>query len=338
MVGWINVVDHVQRLDLELPIIHNIVIYRTLRQLYHQHSCACSQQLTDCSIMNLCLSINVSSWLAIVSAALFLGFPTTTDAFTLEEMTVRHVLVPIVMEAEASPFVQHYELEPVSDLFPPHTPFLAFSGQVHKTQVTVITGGKDQVYGTGVDNVGTVAASLATMLALSGLERQSKPVDLVMNAGTCGGFGSKGAAIGDVFLTTAVANHDRRIPIPGFDSYGVGKLEAVPSSIMAEKLGFKTGVCTTGNSLDKTDRDVELMAENDASVKDMEAAAIAYVAAMHEVPYLGVKVVTDIVDGGIPTQEEFFQNLHSAAQSLQQALPQVLEYVCAETVPDKEEL
>jgi len=41
----------------------------------------------------------------------------------------------------------------------------------------------------------------------------------LINAGTCGGFRRKGAAIGDVFLTTAVANHDRRIAIPGFTSY-----------------------------------------------------------------------------------------------------------------------
>jgi 5'-methylthioadenosine nucleosidase len=100
---------------------------------------------------------------------------------------------------------------------------------------------------------------------------------------------------------------------------------------MASKLGYKTGICTTGNSLDHTKRDEEMMEANDASVKDMEAAAIAYVAAMHQVPYLGVKVVTDIVDGGIPTQEEFLQNLASAAQSLQQALPKVLDYVCDET-------
>ena len=70
------------------------------------------------------------------------------------------------------------------------------------------------------------------------------------------------------------------------------------------------------------------MKENDASVKDMEAAAIAWTCAMSEIPYLGVKVVTDIVDGGIATQEEFMANLASAAESLQKALPLVLDYVC----------
>lgn len=38
---------------------------------------------------------------------------------------------------------------------------------------------------------------------------------ICMHAGTAGGFKSKGAAIGDAFVSTQVANHDRRIPIPG---------------------------------------------------------------------------------------------------------------------------
>jgi 5'-methylthioadenosine nucleosidase len=47
------------------------------------------------------------------------------------------------------------------------------------------------------------------------------------------------------------------------------------------------------------------MLENNASVKDMEAAAIAYVAELAGVPFFGVKVVTDIVDGDRPTQVFF---------------------------------
>lgn len=236
------------------------------------------------------------------------------------------------MEAEAQPFVEHLGLKPVTSFFPPSTPFLAFEGIHHKTKVTVITLGKDEVYGLGVDNVGTVTSSLATFLALSKLNGD---VDLVLNAGTCGGFSRKGAGIGDVFLTSEVVNHDRRINIPGFDAYGVGRLEAAGSEAMASSLGYKTGICTTGNSLDKTERDDEIMKENDASVKDMEAAAIAYVAAMNKVPYLGVKVVTDIVDGGVPSHEEFIENLSSAAKSLQSALPRVLDYVCDETKKDE---
>ena len=69
------------------------------------------------------------------------------------------------------------------------------------------SAGKCQLH--GVDNVGTVPAAVTAYLAV----HEFKP-DLVISVGTAGGFKAKGAAIGDVFMATAFANHDRRIPIP----------------------------------------------------------------------------------------------------------------------------
>ena len=45
--------------------------------------------------------------------------------------------------------------------------------------------------------------------------------------------------------------------------------------------GFKTGLCTTRNSLDASDEDSVQMLSNDASCKDMEAAALALACALH---------------------------------------------------------
>lgn len=240
------------------------------------------------------------------------------------------------------PFVEHLGLTKDEELFESNLPFLAFSGSFKDAKVTVITNGKDGVYNTGVDNVGTVPAALATYLALAKLQS----VDILINAGTAGGFKRKGAAIGDVFLTTAAANHDRRIAIPGFTSYGIGRLDSMKSddseasdtminpSKLAKALEYKTGVVTTGNSLDKTDECDKRMLENDASVKDMEAAAIAWSCALMQKPFLGLKVVTDIVDGDIPTQDEFMANLATAAKSLQEALPKVLDAIVGKTYSD----
>jgi 5'-methylthioadenosine nucleosidase len=235
------------------------------------------------------------------------------------------VLIVVAMEAEAAPFVERLKLQKRDDFFPSQVPFVAFSGEHEGCNLTVVTNGKDSVYGSDVDNVGTVPASLVTFLSLS---QPGADIDLVLNAGTCGGFQRKGAEIGNVFLTTGVANHDRRIPIPPFIPYGIGRLESVAAPNLAALHSFKTGVCTTGNSLDKTVQDDEHMLANDASVKDMEAAAIIWSAQMFNTPYLGVKVVTDIVDGDRPTHEEFMENLGTAAESLQDALPKVIEYVC----------
>ncbi len=245
---------------------------------------------------------------------------------------ISNVVVAIAMEAEASPFIRHLNLQPDLAFFPTETPFRAYRGRHNSCNLTVVTNGADAVYGTGVDNVGTVPAALATFLALqkmkAGGEDGLPPADLLINAGTCGGFQRKGAAIGDVFLTTASTNHDRRIAIPGFAAYGVGYIESTSVERLASHLNAKLGICTTGNSLDFHELDSHHMLQNDASVKDMEAAAIAWSAEVWGTPHFGVKVVTDIVDGDKPSHEEFMENLGTAARSLQMTLPRVIDYVC----------
>jgi 5'-methylthioadenosine nucleosidase len=64
----------------------------------------------------------------------------------------------------------------------------------------------------------------------------------------------------------------------------------------------------------------------------MEGAAIAWVAEMHRVPFFSIKVITDIVDGSRPTEEEFLENLHHAAQSLESALPKVIDFVAGKSL------
>ena len=59
---------------------------------------------------------------------------------------------------------------------------------------------------------------------------------------------------------------------------------------------------------------------------------------MSGLPYMGVKVITDIVDGHVESAEEFMANLASAAKSLQDALPKVLDYVCDHKELDSAEL
>jgi 5'-methylthioadenosine nucleosidase len=66
--------------------------------------------------------------------------------------------------------------------------------------------------------VGTNPAVLAAHIAI-----QTLHPDLVINAGTAGGFMAKGGSVGDVYVSTCLRHHDRRIPIPGFDAYGRGE-------------------------------------------------------------------------------------------------------------------
>ncbi|KAL5077760.1 hypothetical protein RYX36_016744 [Vicia faba] len=68
--------------------------------------------------------------------------------------------------------------------------------------------------------------------------------------GTTGGFKDRGATVGDVFIISDCAFHDRRIPIPVFDLYGVGSCKAFETPNLVKELNLKVGKLSTGDSLD----------------------------------------------------------------------------------------
>jgi 5'-methylthioadenosine nucleosidase len=47
-------------------------------------------------------------------------------------------------------------------------------------------------------------------------------------------------------VSTSVVHHDRRIPLPAFDKYGLGRRDTWPCKAMATQLGLKSGVVTSG--------------------------------------------------------------------------------------------
>jgi len=158
--------------------------------------------------------------------------------------------------------------------------------------------------------------------------------DLIINAGTAGGFKARGAGIGDVYLASDVAFHDRRILIPVFDSYGIGARQTFATPNIVKELNLKVGKLSTGDSLDMSPHDESAILSNDATVKDMEGAAVAYVAEMFSTPAIFVKAVTDIVDGEKPTAEEFLQNLISVTMALDQAVTKVIDFIDGKCVSD----
>lgn len=247
---------------------------------------------------------------------------------TFGEGAIKNVAILVAMEEEAAPMIEKMGLtRSDAPLGPASAPMIVHTGTYNDATITVVQPGKDAA--TGVNNVGTVPAALATFLACSTL----KP-DLLLNAGTCGGFKRQGGAVGDVYISTAFKNHDRRIPIPGYTEYGIGAIDATPAPALVEALGFKTGVVSSGNSLDCTPADDELLVAGDASVKDMEGAAVAWAAAQTGTPLVAIKVVTDIVDGEHATQDEFLENLGTAAASLQAAVPAVLGFVVGKPIAE----
>ncbi|KAK9690829.1 hypothetical protein RND81_09G156700 [Saponaria officinalis] len=231
------------------------------------------------------------------------------------------VLIFIAMHTEALPLVQRFQLKEAADsVYPKGVPWVRYHGKYKNLQLNIVQPGKDPVL--GVDSVGTISASLVTYASVLAL----KP-DLIINAGTAGGFKAKGAAIGDVFLASEVAFHDRRIPIPVFDLYGVGLRQACSTSNITQELNLKTGRLSTGDSLDMSPHDEASINANEATIKDMEGAAVAYVADLLKVPVIFLKAVTDIVDGDKPTAEEFLQNLTAVTAALDETVAKVIDFI-----------
>lgn len=170
------------------------------------------------------------------------------------DKAINNILFVFAMEAEAEPFRTRLGLEPVDNIVE-NSPCKLYSGTYKGASVTVAMNGKCPTF--GVDNVGTTPAALTTFLAIN----QVHP-DIVINAGTAGGFKRKTAAIGDCFVSTTVKHHDRRIPIPGFTEYGIGSYPSVSCPNLVKSLNLKSGVVSTSNSLDHCDMDDKLMLEN----------------------------------------------------------------------------
>jgi len=215
---------------------------------------------------------------------------------------VKKIAIIMAMEAEAAPVIKQLKLAPATPPWNPRLPMRLYGGTIGSTEVTLTLSGKDAVH--GVDLVATQPAVLAAFLTIEHLNP-----DLVINAGTAGGFQAMGAEIGDVYLgCDSVFFHDRRIPIDGFDSYGVGEYVCAAFSNMAVGKGIKVGRISSGNSLDANEQDIEIMRINKIAVKDMEAAAIGWVASLFNVPVMYLKAITDLVDHHEKTADQFDHN------------------------------
>ena len=284
------------------------------------------------------------------------GDKTLQNTTTKNTKPIETIAVLVAMEAEAAPLVSLLGLKPCPKSHR-HAPLPSVvrsgamttipsssssssrendddddddddDGGKKRCEVVVATCGADSTH--GVDSVGTVNAALCAYEIL-----KTHEPDVLINAGTAGGFREKGARIGDVFLVDEVKYHDRRIPIPTFTKYGVGAIRTAETPNMRKTLkDLKCGVCSTGNSLDATEVDREMMSRNDASVKEMEAAAVAKVCEMFDVPFVCVKAITDIVDGPHAAEKEFLENLAMAGKRLQETVPKVLEFMRGKTVAD----
>ncbi|KAL6270769.1 hypothetical protein ACE6H2_027680 [Prunus campanulata] len=241
-----------------------------------------------------------------------------------EKRPISTILIVMAMQSEALPVVNKLNLsEDLESVFPKGVPWVRYRGFYKDLNINLVWPGKDSSL--GVDCVGTVPASLVTYASIQALQP-----DLIINAGTAGGLKAKGACIGDVYVASDVAFCDRRIPIPVFDPYGLGLRQAFSTPNLQKELNLKVGKLSTGDSLHMSTQDEASMVANDAVVKDMEGAAVAYVADLLKVPSVFLKVVIDIKDGEETTAEESSQSF----AALERAVTQVIDFINGKCLSD----
>lgn len=188
--------------------------------------------------------------------------------------------------------------------------------------VALVRPGVDPAH--GVDLIGTEAAALTVHEAVRALEP-----DLVLKAGTCGGFGAVGGEVGRVYLSEGPFRfHDRRVPLEGFEAVGVGERWGPDASALRSRLGLEGGAVSTGGSLDCTEAERALLVSGGVVAKEMEAASLAWAASLSDwrwsglgracvdagrVPLLAIKGVSDLVDDPEPVSTQFMANLERAS-------------------------
>jgi 5'-methylthioadenosine nucleosidase len=233
---------------------------------------------------------------------------------------ITSVVFTFAMAEEAQQLIEELQLQPYQSTRNPGL-HQQYRGTIGAVDVIVSINQVSLKY--GVSGVGTTNAAINALCAIE----EFKP-SLLINAGTAGGFGNSGGAVGDIYLTKeTVMYHDRRIPFGAFEPYGNGGHSCLQVHHLPTLLSAKTGVFSTGNSLDCHDADMSRITAAHATVKDMEAAAFAEVAERYNIPFIGIKSITDLVDGHHATAEQFQANFGIATGKLRSALTRLITFL-----------
>ena len=238
---------------------------------------------------------------------------------------IRRVAFFVAMEGEGRGLIDELGLEAKGPL-QPGLPSVWYEGTQPMPNgellyVAVAVAGLDE--GSGCDRIGTEAAVLTTFL----LCQRCTP-DLLINAGTCGGFESRGGKVGGLYLgAKAFLFHGRRIPLPGFQEFGIGRIPALPAAEVAKVIGADLGVVSSSNDFVTTPEVLAFFKGEGVSAKDMEAAAVARLARDLGIPFLAIKAVTDLVDHPQPEHESFLQHYQGVTSQLTECLVGLINWL-----------
>jgi len=235
------------------------------------------------------------------------------------------ISIIVAMLAEAEYIIQTLKMNRYKSDIDPDLSIEVFNTETTLSSIFLLINGKSKRY--NVDRVATQAATLTAWETIRILEP-----NIIINAGTAGGFHSMNAKIGEIYISKPpIYYHDRRIPLPNFEEYGFGSFPCLDIPELHNKYGFKQGHISSGNSLDMSDTDLNIIKKNGAIIKDMEAAAIAEVAEIKSIPFIAIKVISDFVDvSDKDTPDQFLSNFSRATEKLCEGTLKLVNYFSTE--------
>jgi len=248
-------------------------------------------------------------------------------------MTIQKIMLLVAMDKEAQPIIRQMQMKEIEHKIDAFLPIKVYEADTSKGKIILVVSGKCATH--GVDRIGTQGLNLVAWEAL----KTFKP-DILINAGTAGGFKKNGSMPGDVYVSTgSIKYHDRLFhPDMHFLNYGVGSYKCLPIPFIAKRLGLKEGVISTGASLLSSPQEDDQMDKNNAAVKEMEAAGIAEVAQMRGVPFIGLKIVTDLVDTHECPQNQFTNNFDKLITHLADKVQKLCTILIGEKIDKISEL
>jgi 5'-methylthioadenosine/S-adenosylhomocysteine nucleosidase len=246
-------------------------------------------------------------------------------------MYVKSILLVIAMKAEAEPILKALEIDQHGIQLEAPLPPIYYTTTWEGIEINLVVNGEDPVY--KLDSFGTDAATLSTYLGI----KKFSP-NLVMSTGVAGGFKTK-ASIGDVYLSKdSVRYFDRRVSItkPNYQDYAIGFYPVADVTKMAAYLQLKTGVVVTGGSFENSLLDDRQIRNLDASVVEMEAAAVAKMSMLFKKQFVAAKAVVDF-DDAIGFASQFDGNFEKATKNLASELKRIFTYLSNSPLAENEQ-
>jgi 5'-methylthioadenosine nucleosidase len=237
---------------------------------------------------------------------------------------ITRVAVIVAMEQEILPLLKILNARRIDNYFSnSRLPMHAYEARIGQMDILFSTNGNIPSPRTQkpIALIGTVPAIINTLSII-----ETFHPDLIVSSGTAGGFQKRGSQIGDVYLCSAARFHDRRISLPGFEDVAKHSWPCFPADHLRAELKVKSGIVSTGDSFDMSTDDLKEMTDSGADVKEMEAAAIAFLCHQLNVPFLALKAITDLVDSfEVTAHQQFLRNLATASENLCKKLGELLQ-------------